>query len=163
MAAFSLEGAFMSILFDKIDKKRTAERVSDFLTDDLHRLLLRCGRSRFELSSPSLDLAPSHGSGGNTMEKKLIDGIDAQEEVNVIYKAAHSLRGASKKIIIGLYFSSKPVWQVKESVQYEKTKYYDLRDQALCDFADTFDRWQQYLKYSPKIDLHVYADSKSKE
>lgn len=151
------------ILFNDIDTQGTAERVDSFLTNDLHKLLLLCGHSRFELSSPKLDLAPSHGSSGNTVENKLIAGVDAQEEVNAIYKTAHDLRGASKKIIIGLYFSNKPVWQVKESVQYEKTKYYDLRKQALCDFADTFDRWQQYLKYSPKIDLHVYVEDKNKK
>ena len=48
----------MSLLFRELDCDKTCDRVDEFLTDDLERLILMAGRNLTDLRSPSLSLAP---------------------------------------------------------------------------------------------------------
>ena len=62
----------MSLLFRELDCDKTCDRVDEFLTDDLERLILMAGRNLTDLRSPSLSLAPGHSSGTNHAEVNII-------------------------------------------------------------------------------------------
>ena len=51
----------MSLLFEELDCERTYDKVDDFLTNDLDRLILMAGRNLTDLRSPSLSLTNFYG------------------------------------------------------------------------------------------------------
>ena len=53
----------MSLLFQELDCDKTCDRVDEFLTEDLEKLILMSGRNLTDLRSPTLSLAPGHSNG----------------------------------------------------------------------------------------------------
>ncbi len=62
----------MSLLFEELDCNKTCDKVDEFLTDDLEKLILMAGRNLTDLRSPSLSLAPGHSNGENHNEAAII-------------------------------------------------------------------------------------------
>lgn len=146
----------MSLLFPELDVKETLKNVSDFLTNDLERLLLMSGRNLTDLKSPQLSFAPSHSTGNNVNEDNLIRGLDAGAMVDAVNDTIHHCTPVSELILIELFIKHKSWIQVQPMVYSEHTKFSQLRKRALLEFADSFDKWQRFHNCKPIIDLHAY-------
>lgn len=146
----------MSLLFKELDCEKTCDRVDEFLTDDLDRLILMAGRNLTDLRSPSLSLAPGHSNGENHNEAAIIRGLNAEAEIRAIHHTIYHLPEMSKIIMRDLYIYQMENWQVSEAIRYSHTQYNVLKHRAQLFFADSFDHWQRYMACSPIIDLHEY-------
>ncbi|QRD99531.1 hypothetical protein [Lactobacillus phage vB_Lga_AB1] len=151
----------MSLLFKEWIAIRHADRVDEFLTDDLERLILMAGRNLTDLRSPSLSLAPGHSSGTNHAEVNIIRGLNAEAEVRAIHHTIYHLPEMSKIIMRDLYIYQMESWQVADAIRYGHTQYNVLRRRAQLFFADSFDYWQRYMACSPIIDLHRYKKDRN--
>lgn len=143
-------------LFKEIDTKKTAQRVSKFLTNDLEKLILMSGRSLTDLSSPMLSEAPGHTNGINNQEAAIVRGLDAEREVQAIHHTINNLPNNSRTILIGLYINHDSWNIVQQRIYREHTQFSVMRRQALVQFADSFEYYQQLYGCIPCIDLHVY-------
>lgn len=65
----------VSLLFQELDCDKTCDRVDEFLTEDLEKLILMSGRNLTDLRSPTLSLAPGHSNGTNHAEASIIRGF----------------------------------------------------------------------------------------
>lgn len=151
----------MSLLFRELDCDKTCDRVDEFLTDDLERLILMAGRNLTDLRSPSLSLAPGHGNGINNAEVNIIRGLNAEAEVRAIHNTIYHLPEMSKIIMRDLYIYKMENWQVAEAIRYSHTQYNVLKRRAQLFFADSFEHWQRYMACSPIIDLHRYKKDRN--
>ena len=151
-----LRSETVSLLFEELDCERTCDKVDDFLTNDLDRLILMAGRNLTDLRSPSLSSAPAHSNGTNHAESNIIRGLNAEAEVRAIHHTIYHLPEMSKVIMRDLYIYRMENWQVAEAIRYSHTQYNVLKHRAQLFFADSFDHWQRYMKCSPIIDLHEY-------
>ncbi|QNQ81524.1 hypothetical protein FP432_04120 [Lactobacillus sp. PV034] len=139
-----------------MDINKTANRVDKFLKKDLEKLILMSGRSLTDLSSPVLSEAPSHRNGVNSQEAAIIRGLDAAREVQAIHHTIVNLPETSRTILIGLYIKHESWTLVQQRIYREHTQLSILRRQALIQFADSFDYYQQHYGCIPCVDLHVY-------
>lgn len=67
-----LRSETVSLLFEELDCDKTCDRVDDFLTDDLEKLILMAGRNLTDLRSPTLSSAPGHSTGVNHADRKSV-------------------------------------------------------------------------------------------
>lgn len=151
----------MSLLFKELDCDKTCDRVDEFLTDDLEKLILMSGRNLTDLRSPSLSLAPGHSNGTNHAEASIIRGLDAEAEIRAIHHTIYHLSEMSKIIMRDLYIYQMESWQVADAIRYGHTQYNALRRRAQLFFADSFDHWQRYMNCEPIIDLHRYKKDRN--
>nr|WP_272501109.1 ArpU family phage packaging/lysis transcriptional regulator [Lactobacillus paragasseri] len=146
----------VSLLFKELDCNKTCDKVDEFLTYDLEKLILMAGRNLTDLRSPSLSLAPGHSSEANHAEASIIRGLNAEAEIRAIHHTIYHLPEMSKIIMRDLYIYQMENWQIAEAIQYSHTQYNVFKRRAQLFFADSFDHWQRYMSCEPIIDLHQY-------
>lgn len=146
----------VSLLFKELDCDKTCDRVDEFLTEDLEKLILMSGRNLTDLRSPTLSLAPGHSNGTNHAEASIVRGLNAEAELRAIHHTIYHLPEMSKIIMRNLYISQMESWQVADAIRYGHTQFNTLKRRAQLFFADSFDHWQRYMACSPIIDLHEY-------
>lgn len=146
----------MSLLFEELDCNKKCDKVDEFLTDDLEKLILMAGRSLTDLRSPSLSLALGHSNGSNHAEASIIRGLNAEAEIRAIHHTIYHLPEMSKIIMRDLYIYKMENWQIAEAIRYGHSQYNFLKRRAQLFFADSFDHWQRYMNCEPIIDLHKY-------
>ncbi|WP_436341521.1 ArpU family phage packaging/lysis transcriptional regulator [Lactobacillus johnsonii] len=146
----------MSLLFKELDCDKTCDRVDEFLTEDLEKLILMSGRNLTDLRSPTLSLAPGHSNGTNHAEASIVRGLNAEAELRAIHHTIYHLPEMSKIIMRNLYIYQMESWQVADAIRYGHTQFNTLKRRAQLFFADSFDHWQRYMACSPIIDLHEY-------
>lgn len=151
----------MSLLFKELDCNKTCDKVDEFLTYDLEKLILMAGRNLTDLRSPSLSLASGHSSEANHAEASIIRGLNAEAEIRAIHHTIYHLPEMSKIIMRDLYIYQMEGWQVADAIRYGHTQYNVLRRRAQLFFADSFDHWQRYMACSPIIDLHRYKKDRN--
>lgn len=143
-----------------IDFDKTADNVDKLLRKKLPSLVLRCGRSLTELSSPRLSLAPSHTNRTDIQENLIVDSVSIQKIVDAIHKTVFHCSNNSKIILINYYLLNKTQEQVIMLLPYEKSQYYKaLKPIALVEFADRYDYWQGKCGVDKEdiTDLHEYV------
>lgn len=129
-------------LVPKIDAIKTCENVSHFFKADLERIVLMSGSRMVDLSSPSFE--ENYGSSdSNSIETKMINGLDAQNIVKSIHDALfHGVDPISQKILIGLYINHQRWVDIQPLVYKEHTSFAAYRNRALITFAYSFEGWQ---------------------
>ena len=100
----------MSLLFQELDCDKKCDKVDDFLTNDLDRLILMAGRNLTDLRSPSLSLTPAHSNGTNHAESNIIRGLNAEAEVHAIHRTIYHLPEMAKVIMRDLYIYRMENW-----------------------------------------------------
>lgn len=145
----------MILLFKELDTKATCSEVKRLLTKELERLVLMSGHQLIDISSPALSPAPGHSS-GNHNEDALIEGINADGIVMAIHETIHHCPEPSKTILIEKYIKHTPSFLIAKSLYVEHSRFNDLLNHALLEFADSYDYWQRQFDCQPVTDLHVY-------
>lgn len=143
-----------------IDFDKTADNVDKLLRKKLPSLVLRCGSSLTELSSPKLSLAPSHTNKTDIQENLIVDSVSIQKIVDAIHKTIFHCSNNSKIILINYYLLNRTQEQVIMLLPYEKSQYYKvLKPIALVEFADRYDYWQGQCDVDKEdiTDLHEYV------
>lgn len=143
------------LLFKDLDTTETCTKVKQFLGKQLERLVLMSGHRLIDISSPALSPAPGHTS-GNHNEDALIDGIDAEAIVMAVHETIHHCPEPSRTILLEKYIEHKPSFVVSHDIYLGHSRFADLLNHALLEFADGFDYWQRQFDCKPLNDLHVY-------
>lgn len=153
-------GQVMNIYSD-IDTKATAKNVDSFLKNKLPHLLLRCGHSITELSSPKLSLAPASTNITDRQESIIINAIEIEHVVQAVHSSIFLCSDISRTILIDKYIRNYPVKRIVMNIPYEYTSFYKkFFPLALNEFADFYSGQQLKCKVSKEnlIDLHIYKD-----
>lgn len=148
----------MSLLKD-IDYKQTAEKTDDFLSNKFPHIVMRCGRSLTDLSSPQLSLAPGGSHKTDVQESAIVNGLEMDNIVRAVHHAIYSCSEISQKILLLNYINNYSQNRIVLLLPYERSQYFHvLKPQALVDFADRYDYWQVQCGVDQEdiIDLHVY-------
>lgn len=136
-------------LFPNIDEIKTAKRVRYFFNNEL------VSYKRFasiSLQSPSLN-NESMGSSGNAIEDKQLKYTIANHIVQATNLAVEQCKPTHKNILEWCYFHNKNDYWIRDQIGYGKTSYFQLKKEALNEFADHFEQ----LAGSYYEDLHVYC------
>lgn len=147
----------MSLLFPKLNEKKTLDNVSDFFEKDLDRLLLMSGRGLTDITSPRLSSCGGGSGLKNGAEVKLIDGISAGALVEAVRDTIQHCSHNSRIILIELFVKHKSWQEVKPMVYSEHHKFSYLRRRAMFEFADGFNYWQEIHQCQPIVNLHDYT------
>ena len=144
-------------LVPKIDAVKTYDNVSSFFKDDLEKIVLMSGSRMVDLSSPSFE--ENYGSSEvNSIENKLINGLDAQNVVKSVHDALyHGVDPVSQKILIGLYIKRQRWVDIQPLVYREHTSFATYRKRALLAFAYSFEGWQIKNRCDKVIRLLAYT------
>lgn len=142
-------------LFEPIDEVQTAKNVRRFLTKDLDKLLRMANETPSFLHSPIIDDMPKSLSFKNGSEEILVNHFESKSYIakNILVgvsKALNNCRLIHKQILIAKYLDDMYDWQIMQKLNYEKTRYAELKINALNEFADR-------LEVQPDCpNLHVY-------
>lgn len=153
-------GQIMNIYSD-IDTKATAKNVDYFLKKKLPHIILRCGHSITELSSPKLSLTPSHTNRTDLQESIIVNAIEFERVVQAVHNSIFLCSDISKTILIDKYIRNYPVKRIVMDIPYECTAFYKrFLPSALIEFADLYSGQQLKCKVSKEnlLDLHIYKD-----
>ena len=154
-------GQVMNIYSD-IDTKATAKNVDYFLKKKLPHIMLRCGHSITELSSPKLSLTPVSTSRRTDLQESIIvNAIEFEHVVQAVHSSIFLCSNISRTILIDKYIRSYPVNRIVMDIPYECTAFYKkFLPSALIEFADLYSGQQFKCKVSKEnlIDLHIYKD-----
>ena len=153
-------GQVMNIYSD-IDTKATSKNVDYFLSKKLPHIMLRCGHSITELSSPKLSLAPASTNITDRQESIIINAMEFEHVVQAVHSSIFLCSNISKTILIDKYIRNYPVKRIVMDIPYEYTSFYKkYLPSALLEFADLYSGQQLKCKVSKEnlIDLHIYKD-----
>lgn len=137
-------------LFPDVNYKETAINTRNFLDHKLPRILRIANENPGCLKSPAITGMPANHDGGNHNEEKLVKYITAKEMLRGISKALNNCSYTSFIILEGKYIKGLQDWQITQKMGYSKARYFQLKDEALNEFADRLET----QKSCP--DLHVY-------
>lgn len=121
-----------------IDTKATASNVRRFLTHDLSKYLALAGVQRDNLKSPLLSGMPKAAPAGNSTEDHYVDVILAETIIDCIKRAIANCTLTSKLILTACYLDEKSDWQIARQLDYSLSRYKDLKQRALCEFAGRY-------------------------
>lgn len=142
-------------------RKQLQKNVDYFLSKKLPHIILRCGHSITELSSPKLSLAPSHNNITDLQESIIVNAIEFEHVVQAVHSSIFSCSDISRTILIDKYIRNYPVKRIVMDIPYEYTSFYKkFLPSALLEFADLYSGQQFKCKVSKEnlIDLHIYKD-----
>ena len=144
-------------LVPKIDAVKTCKNVSDFFKDDLEKIVLMSGSRMIDLSSPSFE--ENYGSSEvNSIETKLINGLDAQNIVKSVHDALyHGVDPVSQRIMMGVNIKHQRRVDMPPLVHREHTCFAAYRKRALLTFAYSFEGWQTKNHCDKVIRLLAYT------
>ena len=136
-----------------IDYDRTADNVSQFLTDRryyprLHRMCQQA--SPDHLQSPSLSGVPGGGSASNSNEEKLVKYLYAKSIVDGVSQT-YDKGSFELKVVLDNVFGRISAVDAMAKLHFENTRYYQVKKRALNEFADGLE-----MKVNCP-DLHVYV------
>lgn len=150
----------------EIDKTATASNVREFFkpSGKFETYLRRAGFTRFDLKSPQIDPTGISGSHGfNTQENSAVAFFDYQNKCLAVYSTiAHcdfssnpaNPNRFNREILRLCYIEELEDWQVAERIGLSSSRYRDLKQLALYDFAERLPIYA--FKFHTKIpDLRV--------
>lgn len=137
----------MDLFDEEVDELATRKNVRKFFKKTFPRLIMLSGISSTQLQSPTLSDMPTNKPVGNTNEKKIINMLEAQRLVKEVINSIKCCRGHGSTILYDVYLLNIADWKTANKIGYSHSRYQDLKNQSLLDFADAF----MFEK-----DLHVY-------
>lgn len=139
---------------DDIDLVKTAENVDNFLNHGLERAVRVVNINITDLQSPSLDGLPKAPNFSNTFEDKMVQYIDSRNLVEGFKRVYPNCNIITQKIIKCLYLQGMSNQAMMQLLDYEHSRYADIKRNALNEFAD------RYEMQPGCPDLHVRKNRK---
>lgn len=153
-------GIQLSLGFN-INKKETAYNANKFLLNDFERYLSFSGTNRSLISSPTFSLEPIARSSENGQEHKVMKIIEAQQTVVTVVETINACSSSPsepyKQILKFKYLDKLKNWEVSQKIGFGTTRYKELKDNALCEFADRLEFYAMRNKVDLP-DLHIYKN-----
>lgn len=137
-------------LFPEVDKKQTIRNAKNFLKKQLPKMMIQARVSSLSLKSPVISDMPSGSSYGNSNESKLVLVIQRQEDVKEVVRTIKGMNKLQAYIINAVYLEKREDWKVAQEIGYSQSRYHDLKNLALINFACALDVYD--------VDLTVYDD-----
>lgn len=132
----------------KIDKVKTAQAVKDFFADDFNHYLNLANKHLSDISSPTLD--PNNvGSHDvlNHQDERMAVNIDAANCVTAVDHTISSCSNSGEKpygtILYYSYIKNISNYVIAERLGYQMTRYYELKNRALIEFAERMELWRK--------------------
>ena len=91
------------------------------------------------ISSVRLSLAPKGTASANSVEDMNVNRANAKQVLEFIDAILDSLGDRYKTIIKSLYIQGLQNWQIAERLQYSRSRYSELKNDACALFAQTMD------------------------
>lgn len=137
--------------FKRIDYAKTASRVLNFFNYEYPRLArIYDAANPDQLKSPALSSMPKGGA--QSPDDKLIKYLYAKAVCDGVEQAYH--KGSELlKYVLDDVRGKMTADLTMERLHVERTRYYELKMQALLEFADIFE-----VQNLACPDLHVYID-----
>lgn len=139
---------------DDIDLFKTAENVDWFLQHGLEKAVRVVNINIADLKSPSMDGLPKAPNFSNTFEEKMVQYIDSRNLVEGFKRVYPNCNIITQKIIKCLYLQGMDNQTVMQLLDYEHSRYADIKRNALNEFAD------RYEMQPGCPDLHVRKNRK---
>lgn len=137
-------------LFPEVDKKQTIRNAKNFLKKQLPKMMIQARVSSLSLKSPVISDMPSGSSYGNSNESKLVLVIQRQEDVKEVVRTIKGMNKLQAYIINAVYLENREDWKVAQEIGYSQSRYHDIKNLALINFACALDVYD--------VDLTVYDD-----
>lgn len=131
----------LNSLFPVIDERATARNVKVFFDRDLDRLLRLADEQTSFFRSPNLDGMPKSPSTINGQEKAAIkyitsDAAKAKSILKDVDTAINHCSNTNQIILFYRYIKCYPDWKVAQKIKYSTTRYNELKNVALVEFAE---------------------------
>ncbi|USS85069.1 DUF1492 domain-containing protein [Fructilactobacillus myrtifloralis] len=123
-------------LIPEIDREATIKATKRFFKKVWPRIVLQSGLSAISLRSPEITDMPSSAPVGNSNEELVVRMLDSQTQVKNIIRCMDSLETKKKTILREAYISNIQNWKIAQEIGYSLPRYYQLKNEALVDFAD---------------------------
>ena len=128
-------------LFEPVDEVQTARNVRNFFNKDLDKLLRMANEVPSFLRSPVIDDMPKSPSFKNGSEEILVNHFESKSYIAKsiligVSKALNNCRLIHKQILIAKYLDDMYDWQIMQRLNYEKTRYAELKINALNEFRN---------------------------
>lgn len=126
----------------EMDRKRTAAKVRDFLSDSFQTYLNKAGIHRTDLSSPKMDPSGVASHSGNSAEEGMQRIFDYELKSWVIYQTMlnctenENLHAYHRTILIDKYVKLKEDWEIADEIGLSVSRCRDIKNNALCEFAE---------------------------
>lgn len=142
----------------KLNKTKTAQKVNDFFTEDFNHYLNLANKHLSDISSPKLDATgvTTH-DGKNHQDESLAINLDAQACVAAVDHALSSCDYKHGKILYQYFIQGLTDEKIYQQLNYQSSRYYEIKTDALVEFAERMDYWRQH-EHSSIEDLRVFED-----
>lgn len=158
----------------EVDSKATANNVRNFLTFKFEHFQNYAGLNVSDLSvvddshlsSPKMDASGVSSHGGiNHTESSFNRIMEAEQACKAIYKSIKNCRNNSRQpyqdILTKAYLENEDDYKIQSELGYGESQYFIKKRQALCEFADRFEKWKRECDIAYFDDLHVPKKRKS--
>lgn len=143
----------------KIDKVKTAQAVKDFFADDFNHYLNLANKHLSDISSPTLD--PNNvGSHDvlNHQDERMTINLDAQACVLAVDHTISSCSSPNNTILYLSFIKKQTDISIANRLVYQSARYYQLKNEALVEFAERLDYWRQ-VDHASLPDLRVFKET----
>ncbi|USS87478.1 hypothetical protein M3M39_04980 [Fructilactobacillus hinvesii] len=123
-------------LFPEIDRKATIKNTKRFFKKVWPRIILQSGLTAVSLHSPEITDMPTSTPSGNSNEKLVLRMLERQDEVKNVIRCINSLEHKKSLILRDSFINNIPDWKIANQIGYGQSRYYELKNNALIDFAD---------------------------
>lgn len=140
----------------KLNKTKTKQNVKDFFANDFNHYLNLANKHLSDISAPKLDPnAVAVHDGRNHADEKILVNMDARCCVQAVDDTISSCSYPSG-LIIYLYFIKRMTDdKIAERLTYSPARYYQLKNDALIEFAERLDYWRQ-IDHASLNDLRAF-------
>lgn len=125
-------------LIDEIDVEKTTENVKDLLKD--YHSYRRMALSAESIKSPAMTGMPASHGVENSIERRLIKRLEAQEKVREIDRLIKSdiLKTDYQTILIGCFIQEHDDEFMWDQLHISRTTYYKVKKRAILYFAEAY-------------------------
>ncbi|WP_395389248.1 ArpU family phage packaging/lysis transcriptional regulator [Fructilactobacillus frigidiflavus] len=137
-------------LFPEVDEKKTIKNAKNFFKKQLPRMMTQARISSLSIQSPSISDMPSGGAYGNSNENKYVLMLQRQKDVREVFSTLKGMNKLQGYILNAVYLEGREDWKIAQEIGYSQSRYHDLKNLALINFACALDVYD--------VDLTVYDD-----
>lgn len=131
----------------KLNNIETVQKVKDFFDNDFDHYLNLAGEHRADISSPTMDITGIATHGINHQDESMAINIDAANCVLAVDHTISSCSNSGEKpygtILYLFYVKNMNNYLIAERLGYQMTRYYELKNRALMEFAERMELWRK--------------------
>lgn len=131
----------------KLNRSDTALKVKAFFENDFDHYLNLAGAHRADISSPTMDITGIATHGLNSQDERMAVNIDAANCVTAVDHTISSCSNSGEKpygtILYYSYIKNISNYVIAERLDYQMTRYYELKNEALVEFAERMELWRK--------------------